>query len=280
MLTAATVTCALGLLCWPTHRATPRLRALSRTAIGTTAWRIRRGTRPASFRAVATAPVALATLTGVVTLGVVTTGVLLAVALTVAWRWRERSCAQARLAAMSAVADALGGIVAELRAGVRPAAAVDSAAADLDARHVTAAAELRALGAAARLGCDVTGQLRTRDHNDPVLLAVARIARGWALAHRHGLPLADVLDAVRRDVESGARFVARLRATMAGPRASAAVLAALPALGIALGEAMGARPIAVLTASGGGQLLLVFGVALVLAGTAWCGWLTRQEVLS
>ncbi|MPZ00698.1 MAG: hypothetical protein GEU97_22520 [Actinophytocola sp.] len=279
MLTAASVTCALGLLCWPAHRATLRLRSMVGTG-RTASLGVERGPRAVTSRGAVGVVIALATVIGVFTLGVVPTCVLLVLAGSVAWHWRERSRSQARLAAMSAVADALGGIVAELRAGVSPATAVDSAAADLNVRHATAAAELRALGAATRLGCDVTAQLRMSDPTDPVLLALTRIARGWALAHRHGLPLADVLDSVRRDVESGARFAARLRAMLAGPRASGAVLAVLPALGIALGEAMGARPLAVLTTSGGGQVLLVCGAALVLAGTSWCGRLTRQEVPS
>ncbi len=279
MLTAATVTCALGLMCWPAHRATSRLRSVLNTG-DMTSCRGSQGFGSVASRSVVGVVIALATLIGVLALGAVPTGVVLVLAGSVAWRWRERSRAQARIAAMSAMADALGGIVAELRAGVSPATAVDSAAADLDVRHAAAASQLRAVGAAARLGCDVTAQLCTPDRTDPVVLAVRRVARGWALAHRHGLPLADVLDAVRRDVESSARFAARLRAMMAGPRASGAVLAVLPALGIALGEAMGARPLAVLTTSGGGQVLLVCGAALVLAGTAWCGRLTRQEVLS
>ncbi|WP_034268526.1 type II secretion system F family protein [Haloechinothrix halophila] len=279
MLTAATVTGALGLLCWPSHRATLRLRALL-GEVDTTSWRSQCGPRPVRSRPVAVVSLVLVTLPGVLTFGVVPTGVLLALAGAVAWRWRERSRTRARVVAMAAVADAVGGIVAELRAGVQPAAAVESAAADLDAHHARAAAELRALGAAARLGCEAIAPILARADTDPVSLAVARVARGWALAHRHGLPLADVLDAVRRDVESSARFAARLRAMMAGPRASAAVLAVLPVLGIALGEAMGAHPVAVLTTSAAGQLLLVCGAALVLAGTAWCGRLTRQEALS
>lgn len=279
MLTAATVTCALGLLCWPTHRATLRLRSVLRSG-AMTSWRGSHGLGSVASRGAVGVVIALSVVTGVLTLGVVPTGVVLMLAGSVAWRWRERLRARARIAAMSAVADALGGIVAELRAGVSPAAAVDSAAADLDVRHAAAASQLRAIGAATRLGCDVTAQLRTPEHTDPLLSAVRRIARGWALAHRHGLPLADVLDAVRRDVESSARFAARLRAMMAGPRASGAVLAVLPVFGIALGEAMGARPLAVLTASDGGQVLLVCGAAFVLAGTAWCGRLTRQEELS
>lgn len=276
MLTTAMVIAALALLCWPCHRAVLRVRSLYGVTDRTRSWRSQLGSRPA----VVAVPTALAVLVGVLSIGPVTTLVLLAFAGTVAWRWRERSGAKARITAMAAVADALGGLVAELRGGAHPAAAVDSAAADLSSHHARAAAELRAIGAAARLGCDTTTEIRTRDSADPVSAAVARIARGWALAYRHGLPLADVLDAVQRDLESSARFAARLRAMMAGPRASAAVLAVLPALGIALGEAMGARPIAVLTTSAGGQSLLMLGAALVFAGTAWCARLTSQAVSS
>ncbi len=63
---------------------------------------------------------------------------------------------------------------------------------------------------------------------------------------------------------------------MAGPRTSATVLALLPALGVALGEAIGAHPLRMLT--GPGQLLLAVGVALLCAGVAWCGRLTGQVV--
>lgn len=272
MPTAAMITAALALLCWPSRHATPRMRALYGTC------RVARsGVERTRLLAV---PTGLAVLTGALTLGVVTTGVLLAFAATACWRWRERARSRARIAAMAAVADAVGGLVAELRAGAHPAGAAESTAADLGTHHPAAAAELRAIAAAARLGCDATTDARTRDRTDPVIGAAARIARGWALAHRHGLPLAEVLDSVRRDLESSARFAARLRAMMAGPRASAAVLAVLPALGIALGEAMGARPIAVLTTTAGGHVLLAAGAALVLAGTAWCGRLTRQAVPS
>lgn len=272
MPTAAMMTAALALLCWPSRHAAPRMHAL---------YGIRRAARSSAERTrLVAVPTGLAVLTGALTLGVMTTGVLLAFAAMACWRWRERARARARITAMVAVADAVGGLVAELRAGAHPAGAAESAAADLGSHHPAAAAELRAIAAAARLGCDATTDARTRDRTDPVLCAVARIARGWALAHRHGLPLADVLDSVRRDLESSARFAARLQAMMAGPRASAAVLAVLPALGIALGEAMGAGPIAVLTATAGGHVMLAAGAALVLAGTAWCGRLTRQAVPS
>jgi tight adherence protein B len=72
------------------------------------------------------------------------------------------------------------------------------------------------------------------------------------------------------------RFARQVLARMAGPRTSATVLAVLPALGVALGEAIGAHPLRLLT--GPGQMLLAFGVALLCAGVAWCGRLTGQVV--
>ncbi|WIV60142.1 type II secretion system F family protein [Amycolatopsis nalaikhensis] len=82
--------------------------------------------------------------------------------------------------------------------------------------------------------------------------------------------MADVLDAARRDAEAGLTFARRMRAKLAGPRASAAVLTALPVLCVLIGQAMGADPLAVLTKSTPGQLLLITGSALLWAGTAWC----------
>jgi tight adherence protein B len=67
---------------------------------------------------------------------------------------------------------------------------------------------------------------------------------------------------------------------MAGPRASATVLALLPCVGVALGEAMGAAPVNVLLSTPMGQLLLVVGCALVWAGMAWTAKLTEQAVLT
>ncbi|WP_425266650.1 type II secretion system F family protein, partial [Amycolatopsis thailandensis] len=87
---------------------------------------------------------------------------------------------------------------------------------------------------------------------------------------------AAVLDAARRETEAEVGFRRRLKAKMAGPRASAAVLAVLPLVCLLLGEAMGASPLGVLTGTGAGQLLLVLGSGLIWAGTAWCRALTGR----
>ncbi|NBH07351.1 type II secretion system protein, partial [Amycolatopsis sp. SID8362] len=80
----------------------------------------------------------------------------------------------------------------------------------------------------------------------------------------------------RRDAEAGLGFARRMRAKLAGPRASAAVLTGLPALCLLLGQAMGAAPLSVLTGSTPGRLLLVAGSVLLWAGTAWCRALTGK----
>lgn len=274
MLTGAFALLAASLLCWPPGRPGSRLRALHGLP------------RPA----------ATGWLAGETRVAVVAAGIALACWLllglagalagagfaAMAWRrWRARRQAQARIAAVTETADALGGLVAELRAGTHPAVAAESVAAELieaDGEYGAAATALRAVAAAGRLGGDVHAALaRCATVGDPAMRgSIDRLARAWALAQRHGLPLAEVLDAVRRDLAAHARFEGRLRATLAGPRASAAVLACLPAFGLALGEAMGAGPMHILASTAAGQLLLLIGAALVLAGLGWSARLTGR----
>jgi tight adherence protein B len=187
----------------------------------------------------------------------------------VAWRrWHSRQRLQDRVRAVADLADTLRSLVGELRAGAHPVLAAESVA--VDAPPVGAQA-MRAIAAAARLGGDVEQAI-----NEPLL---AETAHAWALAQRHGLPLADVLASVVRDLDQRARFARQVQARMAGPRASAVILAVLPALGVGLGEAMGARPLHVLSSTAPGQVLLVLGVGLVCAGVAWSARLTQQAVL-
>ena len=68
------------------------------------------------------------------------------------------------------------------------------------------------------------------------------------------------------------------RAQLAGPRATATVLTALPALGIALGELVGAGPLAVLRSGVLGQLLVVVGVGLAATGAVWTERILRGAV--
>lgn len=271
MLTLVVLSSAL--LCWPSAAPAARLRGLlgrSRRV----RWR-----RPAG-RAAEWAGVGACCLAAFWLLGPAGAAVGALLAVVGLRRLRERRVSRGGLEATREVADALEGLVAELRAGAHPAVAAEAVAAEAqpDGR---AAAALRAIAAAARLGGDIDVALAdTAAAGQPGSDALQRVARAWTLAQRHGLPLADVLEAVRRDLDGGVRFAAQLQAKLAGPRASAAVLACLPVLGLLLGEAMGARPVGVLVSTGIGQFLLLIGGLLIAAGIAWSGRLTQRAVPS
>jgi len=183
---------------------------------------------------------------------------------------RQRAAARAereRAAATAGLAEALSSFAAEVRAGAPPAAAAGAAGADA---HSTAARVMALVSATAHLGGDVPDALRAARAREPVVAEhLDRLAGAWALAERHGIALAGPAGAVADDLRARARVAGGLRARLAGPRATAAVLAGLPVLGVLLGEGIGARPTAVLTGGSIGQGLLVVGVGLVCAGLAW-----------
>jgi tight adherence protein B len=64
---------------------------------------------------------------------------------------------------------------------------------------------------------------------------------------------------------------------MAGARTTAAVLAGLPVLGIALGQAIGADPLTFLLSAGAGSWLLLIGVVLSCGGLLWSDTITAAS---
>jgi tight adherence protein B len=269
MVSLAVLLLGLAVLSWPTARCGGRLRGL----VGTPSRARRRLPRPTTL---------------VVAFGAAVPGCLLggpggglAAALAAATTWRRlaaRRTLRNTLAAVDGLAEALRSLVAELRAGAHPAAAAESAAIDAEP---AAARAMRSIAAAARLDGDVDCALAaSRAATPATALVLAQLSQAWILVRRHGLPLADVLDAVHHDLDTRVRFARQVLARMAGPRASATILAVLPTVGVALGEGMGARPLHVLTATATGQLLLVVGTSLTCAGIAWSARLTNQVVLT
>jgi tight adherence protein B len=83
---------------------------------------------------------------------------------------------------------------------------------------------------------------------------------------------------VEDDLRARSRHRLELRSATAGSRASAALLAGLPVLGLVMGGGVGADPWRVLTTTGTGQLLLVAGVGLEVGGLAWSARLVRRAV--
>lgn len=184
---------------------------------------------------------------------------------TVVWRMRSRRHAREADADRRMLLGALEVVVAELRVGSHPAEACAVAA------HETggpAADAFRVAAARARLGGSAADGLRGAAPG-PLGTHLERIAAAWAVSDRHGLALAELLSATRTDLLGRIRLRARTEAGLAGARATATVLAGLPALGVALGQAMGAAPIAVLLGGGLGGGLLVLGTGLTCAGLLW-----------
>ncbi|MEV6607251.1 type II secretion system F family protein [Kutzneria sp. NPDC051319] len=200
-----------------------------------------------------------------------------AVLCTTCWRrWHSRRRLRLRTQAAEGMVGALGAMVAELRVGAHPATAAERAAIDADP---LAARAMSTVANTARLGGDVDRALVRSASTEPSLAGVlGQVGRAWRLAARHGLPLAEVLDSVRRDLDQRLQFTRQVHARMAGPRASAAVLAALPELGVLLGEAIDAHPLHVLSDTPVGQLLLTVGALLICAGVIWSAKLTDHAV--
>lgn len=265
-MTVALVLAALGVLLWPDREARRRLRlgavGVPRTdaALG----RIAPGAVPVPVTAAVASGAVAAILSTPLVAG------LAAVAGFVAgrsWEARQRDRrAQDRLRWLT---EGLAALAAELRSGRSAEAATAAAvAACADPETATALARaLRAPGAAPPHGQDAE-----------LAAALDRVAAGVQLSTRTGCSLAAVTAAVEDDLRARHRLRQELRTATAGPRASAMLLAGLPVLGLAMGSGVGADPWRVLTTTRPGQVLLVIGVALELAGLSWSAHLVRRAL--
>lgn len=184
-----------------------------------------------------------------------------------------------RLRAIAAWERALDDASSALRAGAGPDLAMDRAAAAAGggggrpgggaeaggaAGGAGVAAVLRAACAHARLGGDVSASLRGA--GDPV---AADLAGAWLLASRHGVPLVAAVDGLRADVAARRERSVRADATLAGPRATAVILTALPGFGVLMGSGFGADPVGVLVSGALGGVLCLVGAGFLAAGLMW-----------
>jgi tight adherence protein B len=156
-------------------------------------------------------------------------------------------------------------LVAELEAGTRPDAALD-AAAEVAPRH---AEHLRAAARADRTSSGASELLRS-------VPALADIGHAWSVAAVTGARLADVLSRVAADHAGRDDQRRRVAAAVAGARSSAGLLAGLPVLGVALGAAMGARPLSMLLGTSAGRAVCCAGALLDVVGIACSHRLIRR----
>ncbi|MEU2226851.1 type II secretion system F family protein [Streptomyces sp. NPDC018347] len=180
---------------------------------------------------------------------------------------QERSATERRTDAVIVLCGALAG---EVRSGWQPGAALLRAARDCDGLGDAQAAVV----AAARFGGDVPGALATAARQ-PGAEGLLGLAACWRVAVDQGAGLAAGLDRLDGALRAERDQRADLRAQLAGARATAVLLAALPALGLLLGAAMGADPLRVLLHSGAGFGCLTAGAVFEAAGMWWATRIVR-----
>jgi tight adherence protein B len=178
----------------------------------------------------------------------------------------RRRAAVREEARLTALVEALTALAAELRGGrslEEATRAAVAACADEDSGRALA----RAVRAPEDGGGETGGELGR---------ALGRVAAAARLSARTGCSLAAVVGAVEDDLRARSRHRLELRSATAGSRASAALLAGLPVLGLLMGGGVGADPWRVLTTTLPGQVLLVAGVGLEVAGLAWSARLVSR----
>jgi tight adherence protein B len=186
------------------------------------------------------------------------TTVLAAVLLaaTAALRYRRRRRGRRGMDESRELETALDVLVGELRVGAHPEQAFAVAA---DEASGPVANSWRAVAARARLGADVTAGLRGIAETSALPAQWDRLAVCWQLAAEHGLAMSTLMRTAQHDIVERQRFSGHVTSAMAGARATAAILAALPMLSVLFG---------LLTGHAGGWLLVI-GVVLVCSGMLW-----------
>lgn len=184
------------------------------------------------------------------------------------WRRRRNRRGAAEGLAVQAGLDVL---VGELRVGAHPVNAFDVAADETDG---AVSGALRTVAARARMGADVVAGLRNAASSSALPRHWERLAVCWQLASEHGLAIATLMRAAQRDITARQQFSAKVASSLAGARATAAILAGLPVLGVLLGELLGARPLRFLFGTGG--WFLVVGLALTCVGVLWSDRITDR----
>lgn len=160
------------------------------------------------------------------------------------------------------VAELVSGLSAELSAGQPLAAALEQAARGLRPDPCPRARR------AARTGGDVAAALLV-DARAPGGHDLVALAACWEVAHRSGAGLAGALDRLGQGLRASEQARAQLDGEVAAVRASARLLAALPVVGLLIGQMIGADPLGWLTGSWSGRATLAVGLGLQGLGLVW-----------
>ncbi|WP_083501909.1 type II secretion system F family protein [Sphaerimonospora mesophila] len=181
-------------------------------------------------------------------------------------RWRRHRAAAARAAAWRAASIELCQcVVAELSAG---RTAGDALARAIAAVSPPDPAALAPVAVVARDGGDVAAAL-LRAAPARGGEGLMRLAACWRVSVMVGGGLAGLIERVTVSLRDAEAHRLDLAAQLAGPRATARMLAALPVLGLLMGTALGMDPLSFLLGGPAGFSCLLVGLALDAAGVWW-----------
>lgn len=242
--------------------------------------------------------------------------VLLAACTGAWWRIRRRQASRDADRRREVVGELLSALVAELRSGAEPRAALISATNGLSGLEPRPAAGIGSPGldpgldpraaaglgpsgldppaaggigpaglepvaavaaAAARPSGDVPAALDALA-GQPGGSTAGDLAAAWRVADLTGCGLADPVARVLRGHRAEDRLRREVGAQLAGPKATAALLSGLPLVGLLLGIALGADPVGFLLGPAVGRLVLVVGIALVAVGILWTRSITASAL--
>lgn len=177
---------------------------------------------------------------------------------------------RAALEAQRRVAEACAALAAQVRVGRLPIEALATAAEDCPI--------LRPASSVQHLGGDVVAawgaQARQRGHG-----GLAELARAWQISTQVGAPMAAALERVAEGLATEESVRAVVAGELAGPRATAKIMAFLPIAGLALGYALGGDPIGFVLQGLPGWTCLVGGVGLAAAGVLWVESLAQRAAI-
>jgi tight adherence protein B len=124
------------------------------------------------------------------------------------------------------------------------------------------------VSAVSDLGGDVGSSLRALAERDGAR-SLRHVAACWSVASATGAGLAHALQRLATGLQATERLHAEVGAQLAAARASARLLAVLPAFGLLLGQAVGAAPLHFLLHTPTGAVCLAMTVVLDVLGLTW-----------
>jgi tight adherence protein B len=178
-------------------------------------------------------------------------------------------------------------VVAELRSGAPAVVALTRAVHDVPPGVLPRA--LDGLSGRLALDGDPTVAIDVLDEaaGTPGGEGLVALAACLRVAGATGAGLASGLTQVGADLRDDQALRAEMSAALAGPRATAKLLAGLPVFGLLLGSGIGADPVRVLLGTPAGWVCLAVGVPLQVLGWRWMErladradptyWLTRAS---